>query len=378
MLSRYADFPVTNSFGSRPSDVVVRSEEVAFDLAGREPRLLDANGRYIGTLENTPLELFGRFLAACDGKRPIGAICSDAEFAKHTDTLRALVDALLGLAFCIPAVIDELEGQLRAVELLRFPSQPRYAMPREYWENSIVVRQALDSLYEGLSDFEVFCNRLRGLHRLATIGANATNYYGGAGGTATVPGEFRTTSIGHRFDERKKWVYNRWIRLLEVPYALLESGSIVSMNGVPFARIANHGYECHHPYGRAGEQLTSQLNEIRFHLAAARAASEANDRGRLLQQCALFHHAFAHAHPFANINNSIAMNIVNDLLGRAGIGIVPHLYFDQVAYFLSPTDYMVLFERAVQAHVLNDEVGPDRTATVALMKAIAGRPANGA
>jgi Fic family protein len=92
-----------------------------------------------------------------------------------------------------------------------------------------------------------------------------------------------------------------------------------------------------------------------------------------MRHCALFHHAFAHAHPFANINNSIAMNIVNDLLGSAGIGIVPHLYFDRVAYFLQPEDYVRLFARAVEAHVINEEVGRDRRATELLRQAVSAQ-----
>ena len=65
------------------------------------------------------------------------------------------------------------------------------------------------------------------------------------------------------------------------------------------------------------------------------------------------------------------MNIVNDLLGRAGFGVIPHLYFDQVAYFLPPEDYVGLFERAVDAHVINNKVGRDRRATAALLEAVA-------
>jgi Fic family protein len=114
------------------------------------------------------------------------------------------------------------------------------------------------------------------------------------------------------------------------------------------------------------------LNEIRVQLAAA--WSLRSDRDGFLRHCALFHHAFVHAHPFGNINNSIAMNIVNDLFGRAGIGVVPHLYLDQVALFLQPEDYVRLFERAVAAHLINDEVGRDRPATQALLEGVASGP----
>lgn len=373
MLLRYVEFPDTSAFGLRSSDVVTVDRAMKFDFTGHEPRLFAANGTYVGTLANAPVDLLQSFVAALDGKRSMAAICSEQPFAQHAASLHALVEALLGRPFLIPASLDELESQLRAVELLRFPSQSPYAMPRQYWENSIAVRQALDDFYSGANDFSAFGKGLRGLHRLATLGANGQNYYGGAGGAATVPGELRNMPISNRFSPRKKWIFDRWLRLLDFPSVLLESGSIVSTHGVPLARIADHGSECHHAYGRAGEQLAIQLNELRVHLVAACAAVEAG-RDHLLRHCALFHHAFAHAHPFGNINNSIAMNVVNDLLGRADVGVIPHLYFDQVAYFLQPEDYVRLFERGVETHVMNDEVGRDRRATAALLEAVASAP----
>jgi hypothetical protein len=222
--------------------------------------------------------------------------------------------------------------------------------------------------FSSVNDFGAFAKGLRGLHRLATLGANGRNYYGGAGGVATVPGEFRHTPVSNRFNPRKKWIFDRWLRLLDLPCELVESGSIVSTHDVPLTRIGEHGSECHHAYAR--ELLASQLDELRVHLAAACAAVR-SDRTSFLRHCALFHHAFTHAHPFGNINNSIAMNVVNDLLGRAGVGVIPHLYFDQVALFLQPHDYVRLFERGVESHVMNDKAGRDRPATAALLEAVA-------
>jgi len=368
MLLRYVDFPVTSAFGLRPSDVVTVNPRMAFDFTGREPRLLDDSGRYLGTLANTPVNLLRRFLAALDGNRSLADICSQQPFAEHAASLLGLVAALLDGPFLITASVAELERQLPAIEVLRFPRQSPYAMPREYWENSIAVREALDAFYAGLGNFGEFTRALRGLHRLATIGTSGRNYYGGAGGAPTVPGEFRAMSIQNRFNERKKAIFSHWFRVLDLRYSPVEDGAITSTNHVPLGRVSDQGRECHHPYGRAGEELASQLNEVRVQLAEAWALR--TDRDGLLRHCALFHHAFVHAHPFGNINNSIAMNIVNDLFRRAGIGVVPHLYLDQVAHFLRPEDYVRLFERAVEAHVINDEVGRDRPATQALLEGV--------
>lgn len=373
MLVRYADLPVASAFGLKASDVVTVDDRITFEIRDSGTRLYEA-GRYIGTLANTPAALLKSFLATLDGRRSFAAICSEQPFADHAYALASLVEALLGRPFLIPASIAELEEQLPAIEVLRFPTQSPYAMPRQYWENSIAVRDALESFYERLRDLGAFTHGLRGLHRLATIGVDGSNYYGGAGGIATVPGELRTTSIGNLFDERKTWILARWLELLDVRYQPASSGWIVSTRNVPLVHIADDGHRCHHPYGRAGEQLANQLDEMRLHLSEARAAVQTG-RERLLRHCALFHQCFALAHPFANINNSIAMNIVNDLLGRAGIGVLPHLYLDLAAYLSQPEDYVRLFERAVEAHVMNDSVGRDRPATRALLEAVASAPA---
>jgi hypothetical protein len=371
MQLRYADVPVASAFGVRPSDVVRLSRQVTLDFTGQEPRLIDGAGRHFGTLGEMPADLLRRFVAALDGREMLGAVCARAPFAEHAAALQACVGALLGGPFLVPGAIAELEARLRAIEVLRFPSLSPYTMPREYWENSIAVRQALGDFYAGLEGFDAFSTGLRGLHRLATLGANGTNYYGGAGGIATVPGGYRSIAIGNAFSERRQRLLKGWLRQLGSADILVTSGSIVSTSGMPLATIAAGGLESHRPYGRAGEELRRQLGDVHVHLVAARAAATV-DRTALVRQCALFHHAFVHAHPFGNINNSIAMNVVNDLLGRAGVGVIPHLYFDQVALFTQPADYVRLFELGVAAHVISDEAGHDRPATRALLEAVTG------
>jgi hypothetical protein len=374
MFLRYADFPATSAFGVRSSDVVTVNDEIKLSFAGSEAQLFDTNGRHIGKIVGIPIDLLQAFLASLDGERDLIRVLAVEPFGRHRGSLEALVNGLLGGLFLVPAAIETLENKISAIELLRFPSQSPYAMPRQYWENSFAVRNALDVFYGGLETFEEFSAGLRGLHRLATLGANGRTYYGGAGGIATVPGEYRNTLIGNRFDERKKWILSTWTQLLGCNRTLLDSGTVVSVNDVPLLEIINDGAECRHLYGRRGEYLALQINEIRSQLAGIRGALKTNDADKALRHCALFHHAFAHAHPFNNINNSIAMNIVNDLLRKAGIGVLPHLYFDQLAYFVQPNDYVEFFEIAVRAHVMNQELGHNRPMTGRLLKAIVDNP----
>ncbi len=70
------------------------------------------------------------------------------------------------------------------------------------------------------------------------------------------------------------------------------------------------------------------------------------------------------------------MNIVNNLLRRADIGVLPHLYLDQLAYFMQPPNYAEFFEAAVSAHVMNDELGFDRPLTRALLETVLCRSAS--
>lgn len=368
MYLRYKDLPADAVFGLRTTDVIKLDLTAVSNL--HDDSEIKFGGRKIGRNGDVDEAVLRSFLKSFDGERCVEAILADEHFAPHRSTLERLIVRHLGEIFFMPAVIAELEARIAAVELLRFPTQSRYAMPRPYWENSAVVRNALDVLYRRLDDVRAFSDGLRGLHRLATLGADGETYYGGAGGIATIPGEYRRTPIENHFNARKRWIIAAWLQLLNCSSEPLASGTIVSTHGIPLLQIADDGSKCCHLYGRRGEYLALQVNEIRTQLVAARAALEADDRGRLLYHCSLFHHAFVHAHPFNNINNSIAMNIVNDLLGKAEVGVLPHLYFDQVAYLMQPEDYAEFFRLARDSHVIDDRIACERPLTTSLREVI--------
>lgn len=374
MLFRYKDLPVNLAFGLKAADVVTVNEQMTLTYAADEAILVDADGRRIGKFDGVPIDLLQAFLASIDGEKPLARIFAEPPFAEHRGLLEALVGSLLGVLFFVPAAIDALEARIPAIELLRFPHQSRYAVPRAYWENSSAVRDALDSFYMRLGDVAAFSDGLRGLHRLATTGADGETYYGGAGGIATIPGEYRATPIENRFGERKKWIMATWLRLLNCDLAITNQGTIRSVENIPLLQISADGSLCRHLYGQHGEYLALQVNEIRERLSALKTVVDAGDSVKALYGCALFHHAFAHAHPFNNINNSIAMNIVNDILRKADIGVLPHLYFDQIAYFMQPEQYAEFFAIAAKAHMMNDDLGYDRQMTNSLLDTIEGDP----
>jgi hypothetical protein len=70
----------------------------------------------------------------------------------------------------------------------------------------------------------------------------------------------------------------------------------------------------------------------------------------MLGQLGRFLQLFALAHPFNNINASIAMNIVNDILEAQGLGRLPHLYIDYVAQRTRPSDFSLVFKAIYEKH----------------------------
>jgi hypothetical protein len=121
-----------------------------------------------------------------------------------------------------------------------------------------------------------------------------------------------------------------------------------------------------------GDALRSLLDEARLALKAAHAAPSGCLSG-MSDSLAIFHQAFVNAHPFANINNSIAMNVVNDCLRHAGLGHVPHLFLDYLAQRLPPDRYSAAFARAVELHALPENDPTARNLSLAGSAALYSR-----
>jgi hypothetical protein len=82
-------------------------------------------------------------------------------------------------------------------------------------------------------------------------------------------------------------------------------------------------------------------------IARARDASQRGERTTALARLAAFHQRFVRLHPFRAGNQSLAMNLVNAVLGELhGVGI-PHLVLDQLALRFGEAAYARLFARAV-------------------------------
>ena len=108
-----------------------------------------------------------------------------------------------------------------------------------------------------------------------------------------------------------------------------------------------------------GDALFSLLDQARLALKTAREALLDRRKSETFRHLAIFHQIFVNAHPFANINNSIAMNIVNGCLRETGWAWIPHLFLDYLAQRLLPERYIAAFSRVMVIHGLP---GPDPAA----------------
>ena len=96
-----------------------------------------------------------------------------------------------------------------------------------------------------------------------------------------------------------------------------------------------------------------------------RACFSAEKTEAALPLIAEFHQAFVQSCPFPAINNSVAMNIVNYLLRRAQLPVIPHFSLDQLAMRLQKASYARLFGVLVRELGFYDE-DPDEARKEAL------------
>jgi hypothetical protein len=214
----------------------------------------------------------------------------------------------------------------------------------------------LPSLYRSLNDSQKFLEALARLHVLATLGENGRSYYGGYGLIPTVPGAYREIAVQTAIPETLVHTLDHWSSLLEAGPVRRE-GQTATPTGQTMNFVHEAGTTVVHP--ATGVALFSLLDEARLALKTAREALFSRQKSETLHYLAVFHQIFVNAHPFANINNSIAMNIVNGCLREGDWAWMPHLFLDYLAQRLLPERYITAFSGAMVVHGLP---GPDAAA----------------
>jgi hypothetical protein len=274
-----------------------------------------------------------------------------------------------------PAAIAELEAEVSAVELVRFPGSP-YEVVRSYWRNCCAVRRVLDAVRQrGDEPTNVveFRQLLLELHELMLLGearddARSSFYLPASalGRKRPTPGRFYEVPTGveqrggetiltggARVSVPLLGGLHYWQLLgesLDDP-GVLDETRTVRVAGLELGQLVR---------ARAEDEATSRpwflpprpLTDAHFEalladLTSAGAAERARDLPAALQALASFHYRFVRIHPLPSANQSLSMSFVNAALTRLlGVGM-PHLLLDQMALRLELAAYRSLFVRLV-------------------------------
>jgi hypothetical protein len=272
-----------------------------------------------------------------------------------------------------PLAIAELDAQLSAAEIVRFPGSP-YEVVRSYWRNAAGVRSRLLAA-ETPRDTSELRTLLLELHRLMLLGEareqRRDSFYlpaSALGRKRPEPGSFyeSETVLERRAGENILLSGARvavpllggvhyWQLLAESvddPGALSDERKL-ELSGLDWGRVVRARAEDESeplPWFLPPRPLTEAHFAALLHeLIRARLATEAGDVPEALARLAALHYRFVRLHPLPSANQSLAMSIVNLELGRLFGAGMPHLLLDQLALRFELGAFQQLFARA--AHV---------------------------
>ena len=368
MRARYADFmPREQLFEIRPDDIPVTIPGYRIQQSG--PDLVT-----VSTLDGQSVAIRGLSAAALasalslvNGQVSVLNLSCATPSRWPLPAWRAVLQALLGTAVDLPATFSTLSAVVAHTEIVRFPEQPPHALLRNYWENAAAVRRQLPEFCQSLNDSDAFCTAFARLHVLATLGENSNSFYGGYGLIPTMPGGYREIGVQTAIPETLIRTLDHWSSSLGAGQIERE-GKTETPWGQAMNFIRESGTIVEH--AATGAALFSLLDEARVALKIARETLAAGQMPVTLHHLAVFHQIFVNAHPFANINHSIAMNIVNDCLRAAGFGPVPHLFLDYLAQRLPPRRFAVAFAAAVKLHALREDCAAELNRSLASSAAL--------
>jgi hypothetical protein len=271
-----------------------------------------------------------------------------------------------------PRAVAELETQLPAVEIVRFPGSP-YEVVRSYWRNSCAVRRRIVE-HEPPRDAEALRALLLELHELLLLGeSNAESrrsFYLPAsllGRKRPTPGTFY--EVPSELERRgSETILTRGARvsvplLGGVHYWQLLAESVDDTGALTEARqLSVDGLDLGQVVRARAEDETERrawflpprplkmahFEALWLDLGAAHAALSARDVPAALAALGAFHYRFVRTHPLPSANQSLSMSFVNEVLGRLLGSGIPHLLLDQLALRFELSAYQQLFARAAR------------------------------
>lgn len=336
---------------------------VIFATAGAPPISLAVPGVQPRSVE--------RLLAAIDGQRTLLEARWIAELP--VDAAARILRATFGLVVFAPGAVSDLESRLSSVEIVRYPTSP-YAVERTYWHNAADVRERAVTLRGELTrDVSSFVAALRELHVLQILGASLDSFYRPASPSTdggVDPGSFYLAPPRILERDGSAAVFLDGLRVLApaVGGTRAFAALCASVGDAEAARGPREIVDAGVAWGRVtlargdGDDAAKlwfipprpiQDEHWAALCDALREAHAAPDRVTAIAAAARFHARFVRLHPFRCANQSIAMNLANQVVARvAGCGI-PHLALDHLALRLAPAAYEEAFLRAVNVYAID-------------------------
>jgi hypothetical protein len=281
-----------------------------------------------------------------------------SRLSDHIDeaVVRDAVQALAGKVLFAPRAVAMLESQVPMWEIVRDPARGPYAVDRCYWENMAAVRQALASIEPELDSTARFRHFLARLHCLAIGGADGQSRYVGVAPQSKPPdlqpGHFRTREAYSRSSTYTDLRGLVFARVLDDPFwktgraeYRLPSGTLVAFNGEPWESWTVHPMPP--AVDKQEDLITELIAELRNHLQGALRSAHERRLNDTLAAVSRFHRAFVLGHPFVAVNNSLAMNVVNFVLGCASLPRVPHGSLGLYCMSLASYNYEKVFSTFV-------------------------------
>lgn len=360
-------------FAAAESDVLVVDPELKVELGDGRLRLQSPRAARVIELEGPTAADRGHvleLLQLMSGARTL------AEVRLLCGARGPLLDTVLEQTFgnfvFAPLALLAAERAVSGLEITRFPASP-YEIVRPYWQNMGAVRARVGRLESQLDSDEDFLRELRLLHVIALMGENLQNYYQpqspiSAGRAA--PGRLmHTASVVVEGAEVCVFVSGPRVRAALVggaayhaalydslgDPAALTPRRFVDATGVDWGRIvraqaagdpAPEDWFCPPRPIRA-----AHVTALRQALGSALHAAAGGQRAACLSALADFHQCFVRLHPFHCGNQSLAMNVVNRVLGQLLGAGMPHLMLDHLALRLSKEAYAIAFRRSTEVYI---------------------------
>jgi hypothetical protein len=377
----YTDLRVR--FDARDDDVLVQAPDLSIETTGTSV-VMRTQALESGIDLSVLAEPLRRFLDLCDGERTLGSARRDSGLA--ASEIDRILAGAFGTVLFSPLAVAELDQRIPASEIVRFPGSP-YEIPRNYWGNMASVRNRLGALFDRSDEPLRALDELRALHVVTLLGDDGKTFYRPASRIAEkgiLPGTlWRTPSRtletpgGTRFVEGPRVnatflggdVYGSLLaELAGDPDATAARREHRDADGLDWGRIVRGRAEADPDDAEwfcPPRPITIEHVESLFQsLSLALVSGDASDP----VHAADFHQKFVRLHPFRAANQSLAMNIVNDLLtqtapvSRAGLTTVgmPHLILDHLALRLAPDAYRRVFALATWEWTTPYDSGAER------------------